>query len=117
MATGCDTYTYVPPESQHKRIKMRVNLIEMAEWVQTQADFLQFAKALLADWEDEEAQLKTNPGPRYGPGPNGWENGSIGGFLSGMIRWAEDVDHSRRYDAPPDWSLFAFMLLAGSRYE
>lgn len=98
---------------------MPAKLTEMAESVQTEADFLRFAKALLADWEDEEAQLKASPRLQspYGPGPNGWENGGIGGFLSGMIRWAEDMDHSRRYDAPPDWSLFAFMLLAGSRYE
>jgi hypothetical protein len=98
---------------------MSVNLTKMAESVRTEVDFLQFAKALLADWEDEEAQLKANPELRlpYMPGPNGWENGNIGGFLSGMIRWAEDVNHSREYDAPPDWSMFAFMLLAGSRYE
>jgi hypothetical protein len=97
---------------------MPVNLSAMAEAVQTEADFLQFARALQADWEDEQAQLQANPEwSPYGPGPNGWENGGIDGFLSGMIRWAEDVDHSRKYDAPPDWSLFAFMLLAGSRYE
>jgi hypothetical protein len=96
---------------------MQVNLIKMAESVQTEADFLRFAKALLANWEDEEAPPKADPESRFGPSPNGWENGSIGAFLSGMIRWAEDVDHSQRYDARPDWSLFAFMLLAGSRYE
>lgn len=97
---------------------MSINLTEMAESVKTEADFLEFAKALLADWQDEQEQVRANPRPRYGgPGPNGWENGTIGGFLSAMIRWAEDADHSRRYDAPPDWGLFAFMLLAGSRYE
>jgi hypothetical protein len=94
------------------------NLTEMAYSVQTEADFLHFAKALLADWEDEQEQLKANPPPLYGgPGPNGWRNGSISGFLSGLIGWAEDVDHSQRYDAAPSWGLFALMLKAGSRYE
>lgn len=96
---------------------MARDLSAMAEAVRTESDFLQFLRMLLEDWEDEEEQLKAHPGPRYRPGPNGWENGSIGGFLSGMLRWAEDVDHSRQYDAPPDWSLFAFMLLAGKEYE
>lgn len=97
---------------------MSIDLTAMAESVQTEADFLRFAKALLADWQDEEEQLKANPrSPYEGPGPNGWQNGTIGTFLDAMIAWAEDADHSRRYDAPPDWGLFAFMLLAGSRYE
>ena len=93
-----------------------MDLTAMAEAVQTEAGFLQFATALLADWEDEQAQLRAHPDLQaqlqWGPGPNGWENGSIGGFLSAMIRWAEDSDHSKRYSARPDWNLFAFMLLA-----
>src|SRR5258707_12859768 len=102
---------FVAAQSLHKRSKMSANLEEMAESVQTEGDFLRFAKALLADWEDEQEQLKAHPGSPYEPGPNGWEVGDIGGFLSGMIRWAEDVDDSRPNDAPPDWGLFAFMLL------
>lgn len=96
---------------------MARDLSAMAEAVRTEADFLQFLRALLEDWDDEEQQLKAHPGPRYATEPNGWENGSIGGFLSGMLRWATDVDHTQRYDAPPDWSLFAYMLLAGKEYE
>src|SRR5260221_13089094 len=97
---------------------MSIDLTAMAESVQTEADFLRFAKALLADWQDEQEQLKVIPRPPYGvPEPNGWRNGTIGTFLDAMIAWAEDADHSRRHDAPPDWGLFAFMLLAGSRYE
>jgi hypothetical protein len=62
---------------------MPVNLTEMAESVRTEADFLQFARALLAEWEDEQAQLKANPKLLlpHGPRPNGWGNGDIGGFL------------------------------------
>lgn len=39
---------------------MAVDLIAIAEAVQTEADFLRFATALLADWEDEQAQLRTH---------------------------------------------------------
>jgi hypothetical protein len=86
-----------------------IDLSAMAEAVQTQSDFLEFARALLADWELDES----SSGQRSG----GWENATIGGFLSGMIRWSTDADHTGRCNAPPDWELFAFILLAGSRYE
>jgi len=97
---------------------MSINLTEMAQTVQTEADFLRFAMALLADWQDEQEKLKTIAKAKYGgPGPNGWQNGTIGAFLDAMIAWAEDSDHTGRYDEAPNWSLFARMLLAGSRYE
>lgn len=97
---------------------MPLDLTAMVKEVHTEADFLRFARALLANWEDEQKQLPAQPRAHYGErGPNGWENGSIGSFLSGMIRWAEDKDHSQQYNADPDWGLFALMLLAGSRYE
>ena len=101
---------------------MRNDLGNMAESVKTEEDFIRFAKELLADWREEQEQLKAHPGPLYGPGPNGWENGDIDGFLEAMIGYAEDGGrHSpigiKQYDAPPTWSRFAFLLLAGSRYE
>ncbi len=97
---------------------MNMDLSEMAESVRTEADFLRFMKALLADWQDEQEQWKANPGPHYGtPGPNGWENGTIGAFLDAMIAWTESSGHTHQRNAPADWQLFALMLLAGSRYE
>lgn len=101
---------------------MRNDWSELANSVRTEADFLRFAKELLADWKEEQEQLKVLPGPRYGAGPNGWENDGIDGFLSGMIQYAEDGGRYsptgiKQYDAPPTWSHFAFLLLAGSRYE
>jgi hypothetical protein len=92
-----------------------------ANHIPPEVECLRFAIALLADWEDEQAQLRAHPDLQVqlqrGPGPNGGEHGPIGQFLSAMIRWAEDNDHSGHYAAAPDWNLFAFMLLAGSRYE
>jgi hypothetical protein len=64
-----------------------------------------------------EANPKLGEQLSYGPGPNGWENGTIGGFLSGMRRWATDADQSKQYDVPPDWGYFAFLLFAGKEYE
>jgi hypothetical protein len=68
---------------------VRNDWAKMAESVQTEADFIRFAKELLADWREEQEQLKEHPGPPYGPGPNGWENGDIDRFLDAMIGYAE----------------------------
>lgn len=97
---------------------MNVDLTKMAESVRTEADFLLFMKALLADWQGEQQQWKANSNPHHEtPGQSGWENETIGAFLDGMIAWIESSDHTHRYNAPADWRLFAFILLAGSRYE
>lgn len=96
--------------------KMGGDLTAMANSVTTQADFLRFVKALLADWGAAEAPGESHTTPTF-VGVDAWEHDTIDGFLSAMIRWMEDTDHSRRYEALPDWKLFAFALLAGSRYE
>ena len=96
---------------------MARDLSAMAESLRTEADFLHFLRVLLDDWKNEEEQLTAQPGPRYEPGLNGWKNGSIGGFLAGMLRWAIDANYTQRYDTPPDWSYFAFLLLAGKVYK
>lgn len=92
-------------------------LVKLAESVQTEADFLRFAHALLTDRRTEVQQQKVTPVDRFGRGPNGWENHTIEEFLFAMIRWLEDVGNSHPLDAPPDWGYFAFALLAGSQYE
>ena len=97
---------------------MNVDLTKMAELVRTEADFLRFMKALLADWQDEQEQLKANPNTQNGtPGPNGWKNETIGAFLDAMIAWTESSDHTHQHNAPADWRSFALMVLAGGRYE
>ena len=95
------------PEDKH--------LHDLARSVETEADFLHFAQALLADWRDEEEKKKLRPTKDGESRPNGWENGTIGTFLEAMIAWKEDS--RREFNDSPSWKLFALMLLAGSRYE
>lgn len=95
---------------------MSADLTAMAESVTTQADFLRFAHALVADWEEEQSLVANNSVPNEQRRAK-WEHSTVEGFLSAMIQWIEDSDHARRYDAAPEWRLFAFILLAGSRYE
>ena len=95
---------------------------EMAESVQTEADFIRFAKEILPDWQEEQERLKAHSGPRYESLPGGWDIEGIEGFLSAMSRYAEDGGRYsptgiKHYDLPPTWSDFAYLLLAGSRYE
>jgi hypothetical protein len=71
-----------------------IDLPAMAEAVQTEADFLEFARTLLEDWNSYKSSVS--------PRSDGWENTTIEGFLSGMIRWSQDADHTRQYNAPPD---------------
>jgi hypothetical protein len=93
------------------------NLYELARAVGSEADFLQFAQALLADWQDEVEQMKLRPLQTGASGPNGWENRTIEMFLEAMIAWSKDRHHERPFNDPPSWGLFAVMLLMGSRYE
>ncbi|HJU55331.1 MAG TPA: hypothetical protein VJ715_12190 [Pyrinomonadaceae bacterium] len=76
--------------------------------------FLQFVKALIADRKDELAKEKENPSSPFGPGANGWENGSIESYLDAAVAWAED---SRALPQEPSWKAFAQFLYSGKYYE
>lgn len=98
------------PENYH--------IYELARSVESEADFLHFARALLADWQDEEEQIKLRPPRTWGDrGLSGWENGTMEAFLDAMIAWCMDSHHDGLPNDPPSWNLFAVMLLMGSRYE
>ena len=62
---------------------------------------------------------KESPSSPYGAGHRGWENGTIEGFLSAAIRWAEDTDFGQRQGVEPDevWHQFALFLYLGKIYE
>jgi hypothetical protein len=93
----------------------------VVEQVRDEASLLRFIAALKADWDDEQAKEHANPSSLYGPGANGWQNGTIGAFLDAGLRWAEDtrLDTSGSVVAFPEnpWRRIAYMLLAGKSYE
>lgn len=78
--------------------------------------FLEFVRALKNDREDEVEKEKSKPSKPYGPGANGWENGTIDAYLDASIAWAVGGD---KYSLPqqPSWKSFARFLYAGKYYE
>ena len=84
--------------------------------------FLRFAKALAADFRDEQEKETVNPFPWLGvvQGPNGWYNFTIDAFLEQMCCWATET--SAMTDQPmgpeqPSWKSFAEMLIMSKGYE
>ena len=54
---------------------------DLLDSVNDESSFLAFARALLADRIDEVNKELASPSSPYGPGENGWENGTIERFL------------------------------------
>jgi hypothetical protein len=98
---------------------MPADLHELLDCVNDESTFLAFASALRLDRMDEEArEAESAPNP-YGPGANGWENGTIEQFLDGAIAWAEDTNIGLTQGLDPDnpWRRFANFLYCGKIYE
>jgi|SRR5215471_10931335 len=82
--------------------------------------FLNFVRSLIADREDEVRKEQLQPSPRFGPGANGWENGTIEAFLSAAAAWAESSDFGLRQslsEPTNPWHQFALFLYLGKIYE
>ena len=98
---------------------MQENLYEMADKVRDESSFVRFLFALASDWGDEQRKEEQRPLPPYGPGANGWENGTIGTFLEAASAWARDSeDGTQSYRKPENpWTRVAHIILAGKFYE
>ncbi len=94
-------------------------LYDVLEQVRDRDSFLIFVRALIADRENELSKERVTPSSPWGPGANGWENGSIEGFLSAALAWAEARVVQTRGDFPeePSWRAFAEFLHCGKIYE
>ncbi len=58
-----------------------IDLKALADQVVDEATLREFMIALADDWDDEREKEKVSPSSPYGPGANGWENGTISAFL------------------------------------
>jgi len=98
---------------------MSKDLFQLADSVETEQDFLNFVEALAQDRIDEEQREKENPSSPFGPGVNGWENGSISSFLEASLRWAKASINGHEYYEKPEnpWKRAAHILHAGKSYE
>ena len=91
-----------------------MDLNNLLEKVNSKETFLQFVKALKEDKIDEGEKEKIKPSNPYGPGANGWENGTIDMFLDAIQEFGEDSHHITE---EPSWKSFALLLFAGKFYE
>jgi hypothetical protein len=99
---------------------MATNFYELAQKVETKSDFIRFLVALKEDREDKVRKERESPSSPYGPGANGWENGSIEAFLDSAAAWADTTNAiTKKLSVPeePSWRSFAMILLAGKDYE
>jgi hypothetical protein len=95
------------------------NLEDLLDAVCDEGSFVRFLEALAADRADEVAKEKITPSSPYGPGANGWENGTIEGFLECASAWARDSRNGFQYYKKPDnpWKRCADILFMGKIYE
>jgi hypothetical protein len=98
---------------------MTVNLQTILESVADEQSFLQFMQALAEDWEDEQESERAKPSSPYGPGANGWENGTVGAYLDAAVRWGEaSINALAVYEKPANpWKRAAQILYMGKLYE
>lgn len=86
--------------------------------VKDEDSFVAFLSALATDRADEVVKEEGIFSSPYGPGANGWDNGTIEAYLGAAAAWAEDWKRSPRYLPPANpWKRCAEILLAGKRYE
>jgi len=98
---------------------MTKDLYELADKVIDEQSFVDFIIALAEDWEDEQRKEKENLSSPWGPGANGWENGTIGTYLNAAAAWATASINGLPLmaKAKNPWTRAAQILHAGKFYE
>lgn len=97
------------------------NLSRRLEQVDDEKSFLRFLESLGHNRADEIAKEAVKPSSQWGPGTNGWENGSIDSFLLAAVAWAAASSNGLElagYEVPSNpWKRCAEILYAGKIYE
>jgi hypothetical protein len=98
---------------------MSHDLETLLDTVCDEDSFVRFLEALAAERADEVEKEKTKPSSPYGPGANGWENGTIEAFLKCASAWAQVSKHGLQFYAKPSnpWKRCADIIFAGKIYE
>jgi hypothetical protein len=81
-----------------------------------EASLLQFIQVLASDFEADRTESAEGGGTPYGPGPRGWENGTVDVFLERAASWAE-ASRGRFPTSANPWRRCADILYAGKFYE
>jgi hypothetical protein len=98
---------------------MDEKLQELLELVDSEVSFVRFIEGLSQDWYDSEKKEIEAPSSPYGRGHNGWENGTIGGFLESAAAWADaSTNDTELYKKPENsWRRAAEIIYMGKIYE
>ncbi len=98
---------------------MPVDLHALADQVIDESSLIAFISALAGDREEELAKEAVSPSSPYGPGANGWENGTIKAFLEAASAWAISSNNGLPFYTPPinPWTRIAHILHMGKLYE
>ena len=103
------------------KVPMNDSLRDARDAVSDEASFVGFLAALAADRIDEEKKERLNPSSPFGPGANGWENGTISQFLDSAVAWAISSQEGLSligYNPPTNpWRRCADILYAAKIYE
>jgi hypothetical protein len=97
---------------------MAEKLYKKLDAVVDKKSFLTFVKILVADRRNEVAKEKENLCTHWEVDANGWEHGTIEGYLEAAVAWAEDSQgHSFELPEEASWRAFAQFLYCGKIYE
>lgn len=96
---------------------MSQHVHDVLQRVHDRASFVEFVFALGDDFADEKEKERESPSPPFGPGANGWENGTIDAFLFAAAQWAADYDAVGSSEWPNPWQFCAQVLYMGKIYE
>jgi hypothetical protein len=101
---------------------MKSDVEAILDAVHEEDSFVQFVEALAADWAEECQKESATPRSPYGPGANGWENGTIGTYLDATASWGrasiDGLPALAEYEKPDNpWKRAAQILYMGKIYE
>jgi hypothetical protein len=95
-----------------------MNLKDKLDRVSDRNSFLEFVKALIEDWNENEKKIEEKKKQNlYSPtwDDSEWQNGTIGSYLEAATAWAEAFRENRLNES--SWKSFAEFLYAGKIYE
>ncbi len=98
---------------------MSNDLESLRDAVCDEDSFVRFLEALAANRAEEVENEGRKPSSPYGPGVNGWENGTIEAFLECASAWARASRNGLQFYIKPDnpWKRCADIIFMGKIYE
>ncbi|MEI1280610.1 hypothetical protein V6Z05_19925 [Leptospira venezuelensis] len=95
-----------------------MELHNLLETVHDEDSFLNFAKALLKEINEDLEFEKRTPKNSFDSTHNGWENITLGAYFDSAIAWADASDFGKSQGISDNlWNKFATFLYCGKIYE